>query len=117
MDTVEVEPVSVRVARGLAWIKENGHLVDFDLDRVNLETLDVSDGTVCVTAQASGFDSYSKAAEALEDEGIDPLEWGRDHGALPARELVLGMGMYAARQADQDALTEEWRRVIAAERA
>jgi len=45
------------------------------------------------------------------------LEWGRDHGALPARELVLGMGMYAARQADQDALTEEWRRVIAAERA
>lgn len=114
MDTVE--NVSVRVARGLAWIKENGHLVGFDLNRVDLDSLDVSSGHRCVTAQASGTGDYRVAADLLEDQlAIDPHEWGRRHGVLPERswpEWTLDQ-----RRVDEDALTAEWVRVLTAERA
>lgn len=109
--SIEIEPVSVRVARGLAWITENGPAVDFDLDRVDLETLDVSAGNRCVTAQASGTGAYGEAAERVSDllrlgNVCAEDQWARDHGLLDIGDDS------QARVEDGQALTREWVRVL-----
>lgn len=108
--------VRERVARGLAWIIENGEEYHLDLNRVDLDTLDVADVNLCVLGQArsdpgegrwprSGYGRTLSQMFPDDDEQWDERgDFGRDHGFDPVY-------WYGA-----SALTEAWRQALTVHR-
>ena len=102
-------PVEERVAAGVEWLREHGAESGLDVTKVNLDTLDIADVSVCVLAQAlipnddnTWYSPYGVAlvrATGLDRFDEDAIEWSYDHGFVNR-----GYG-------DGEALTAEWRRV------
>jgi hypothetical protein len=104
MDTATEITVADRVAKGLAWIDEWAERLDLDLNRVNLETINVVNDRTCVVAQASGGAGFMAIMDKTERLG------GRFM-------LVADYGFAGHHAEDEAELTAEWRRVILARRA
>lgn len=94
--------IEQRVAAGAAWLDENRP--DW-MDRIFLNSLDVSDCTLCVLGQV-----YGGWMEAPDDAKYD--EEDEDY-LSPAR--VRGFEKYGKER--YEALTAEWRRLIESRRA
>jgi hypothetical protein len=101
--------VEERVAAGVEWLREHGAESGLDVERVNLDTLDVADVSACVLAQSlipghddPWYSAYGTAlvrATGLDRFDEDAIEWAYEHG-------FANRGQY-----DQDALNDQWRRV------
>lgn len=105
--------IANRVQAGLDWIAEHGSEYGVNLDRVNLDTLDVASPQHCVLGQAVTWSGdarsgYSIVTNELLVTGLveDVYQWALDHGFAP----------YARLNDDAMALTAEWKRRLGAGR-
>lgn len=95
--------IEQRVAAGAAWLDENR---PGWLDRIFLNSLDVSDCALCVLGQVyGGWGNAPDGAKYDDDDTDDYLS--------PARER--GFEQYV--KEGYEALTAEWRRLIESRRA
>lgn len=77
-----VDTAEARVARGLAWLRTEGAALGWDVNRVQLDTMVLTDVTVCVLAQASGM-YYGEALSQASGHGRWTMEgeaWAVAHG-------------------------------------
>lgn len=93
--------IEQRVANGAAWLDENrpGWLGDIDVNRI-----DISSGCNCILGQAFGH--YSDSPEEAR--------W--DDGFIAADRGFIAAGVHSLVADDEEALADEWRRVISARR-
>lgn len=107
--------------RGYDFLATEGRQWDFEVSRLNPDTLDVSSGADCALCQA-GATNYWKAIERLADEGLPVTDaemvlemdffvcsptylWERAHGFRLGPDIDYTPDRYAK-------LTEAWREVI-----
>ena len=106
--------VRERVARGLQWIIANAETYHLDLNRVDLDTLDISSPSRCVLGQArgdqewgrwprSGYGATLDQAYPDDNDWRERLDFSREHGFDPS-------------WGDSDVLREAWRQAILAHR-
>lgn len=113
--------VRERVARGLAWIVEHGAEHGVDLDRVDLDTLDISSPDLCVLGQghgrsSDGWTGYSAVMRSQWGEGwsdgdeSEGDQWTIDHGFAIDYHSPPGVTKALS-------LAEAWRQAITVHRA
>lgn len=105
---IDLETAGARVMRGLAWLQEHGAKFGLDVTRVDLDTLDVSNGDACVLAQSLGGDryydywsQYGRALVRIHGERWGHEDWSEDHGFIPLSSD------------DQEPLNAAWRAILA----
>lgn len=107
--------VRERVAQGLQWIIENAETYHLDLNRVDLDSLDIRDTSLCVLGQARGDQGgwglwprsgYGQTLDQVfpdDDQWRERLDFSQEHG-------------FDGPPWDGPALTEAWRQAILAHR-
>lgn len=110
--------VRERAARGLAWIIEHGSAHGVDLDRVDLDMLDLGGADLCVLGQGHGGDDTGSGYSAVLASVFGP-EWDWDH-ADEADQWTVDHGFvvdYSTHDVTVVSLTEAWRQAITVHRA
>lgn len=109
-----MEQATERVARGMAWIMEHAVMLDLDLNRVNLDTVNVVNDHNCVLAQAGGRDFWEVLSDVEDtpddDEG---RSWTVVHGFATSVAWITDPEVL---QRQATLLAAAWRSAIQAER-
>jgi hypothetical protein len=102
-----LNPIALeRAEKGLAWLRESGPIYGLDVDKVNIDRLDLSHHCDCVLGQLQG--GYAHVLEGIGFEyawNFDANEWAEEHGF----QHLEGVSY-------QD-LTEAWKQLLTADRA
>jgi hypothetical protein len=106
------DPIAQAVDNGIAWLQQEGPNYGFDINRIELAKLDITDGFDCPLGQAGqGYysDLLNNLAEWLEWEGSSAQRWNwaEEHGFYVRCEYEGGPkpdAMYAR----YDAINNEW---------
>jgi len=104
--------VQTRVKRGLAWLLANG----YDLDPVDLSTLDMSHSERCVLGQATG-QFFSEAMADVDTGEESERYWAVRHGLMADEGPGGERYDYPDTSREYEALTVAWTRAIQAHRS
>jgi hypothetical protein len=81
------------IANGIKWLDENHERWE---DKINLDTLDLFDCSLCIIGQL--FKDYNHLYKIHDDDENEGFEFSKDHGFTPHKEV--------------GQLTKEWKSAI-----
>jgi hypothetical protein len=111
-----------RALRGLAWLKGPGTELGFDVNRIQMSTLDMASPYACTLSQASGFGHFplamNRAGWVVKGENQPGWkEWALEHGFVAICGCGCNVGKIVDLEGvDYDVLTAAWKYTLTEDR-